>query len=137
MAYIVYDVGEDLVGFAADDAQVLTLVKPKSKAFVDTLSETAGAATGVVAFHSKANWSLRIANDRLHRMPERLLFRRDSQEPLLRLTYDTPPTPACRFNHDGTQIAWGHIDGTVSVYDLPTIDRGLSHYGMGWSVAPK
>jgi WD40 repeat protein len=41
-------------------------------------------------------------------------------------THQTP------FDPTGTRVAWGNSDGSVTVYDLPEINRRLTKVGLGW-----
>ena len=61
------------------------------------------------------------------------LFRRDDAQSLalLGLGLDSPVTRAT-FSRDGTLVAWGDADGTVSVCNIPTVQRRLAELGMGW-----
>ena len=36
------------------------------------------------------------------------------------------------FSPDGLHVAWGNPDGTVSLCDLPEIQRRLAEVRMGW-----
>ncbi len=61
------------------------------------------------------------------------LFRRDEAPrlALLGLGLDSQVTRAT-FSRDGTLVAWGDADGTVSVCSIPTVQRRLAELGMGW-----
>jgi hypothetical protein len=37
-----------------------------------------------------------------------------------------------RFSDDGNLLAVGHSNGSVSVYDLPAIQKRLASVGLGW-----
>jgi hypothetical protein len=37
-----------------------------------------------------------------------------------------------QFNLAGTHVAWGNTDGTVTVCDLPEINRRLKNVGLDW-----
>jgi len=61
------------------------------------------------------------------------LFRRGEKRPLVTLGIDSMPAegrPA--FNLDGTHVAWGNQNGTVTVCDIPEIQRRLAALGLGW-----
>jgi WD40 repeat protein/serine/threonine protein kinase len=63
-----------------------------------------------------------------------LLFRRGRTEPLITLGIDFSDfnSKFPQFNIAGTQLAWGNSDGTVTVCDLPEINRRLKEVGLGW-----
>jgi hypothetical protein len=61
------------------------------------------------------------------------LYRAGEQNPLVTLGLDVwiaegYPT----FSGDGTRLAWGNQDGTVSVCYIPEIQRRLAAIGLGW-----
>jgi hypothetical protein len=61
-----------------------------------------------------------------------LLFRRGRTEPLIALGIDSSDFRFPQFNLAGTHLAWGNADGTVTVCNLPEINRRLSEVGLGW-----
>jgi WD40 repeat protein len=61
-----------------------------------------------------------------------LLFRRGRAEPLITLGIDFSQFNFPQFNLAGTHLAWGNTDGTVTVCDLPEINRRLKDVGLGW-----
>jgi WD40 repeat protein len=60
----------------------------------------------------------------LHRMGDPL--------PLVTLGIDIECSPRSTFNLDGTRLAWGNRDGTVTVCYLAEIQRRLAAIGFGW-----
>jgi hypothetical protein len=36
------------------------------------------------------------------------------------------------FNPSGTHVAWGNVDGTVTVCDIQEVRRRLAAVGLGW-----
>jgi WD40 repeat protein len=63
-----------------------------------------------------------------------LLFRRGRTEPLITLGIDFSDFDSKfpQFNLAGTHLAWGNADGTVTVCDLPEINRRLKQVGLEW-----
>jgi WD40 repeat protein len=63
-----------------------------------------------------------------------LLFRRGRAEPLITLGIDFSDFDSKfpQFNLAGTHLAWGNTDGTVTVCDLPEINRRLKEVGLDW-----
>jgi WD40 repeat protein len=63
-----------------------------------------------------------------------LLFRRGRAEPLITLGIDFSDLNSKfpQFNLAGTHLAWGNTDGTVTVCDLPEINRRLKEVGLEW-----
>jgi hypothetical protein len=60
----------------------------------------------------------------LHRMGDPL--------PLVTLGIDIECSPRSTFNLDGTRLAWGNRDGTVTVCYLAEVQRRLAAIGFGW-----
>jgi WD40 repeat protein len=55
------------------------------------------------------------------------------ETPLLVLgLHGRPMYSAIQFNSAGTHLAWGNEDGTVSVCDIPEVQRRLAAVGLGW-----
>jgi hypothetical protein len=55
------------------------------------------------------------------------------ETPLLAIAADTALYgTAGQFSHDGHIVAWGNIDGTVSVCDLVEVQRRLAQVELGW-----
>ncbi len=59
------------------------------------------------------------------------LFRFGDMTPLVTLGIDVP-TAKAQFNAAGSHLAWGNLDGTVTVCDLRAIQRRLAQVGLGW-----
>jgi hypothetical protein len=62
------------------------------------------------------------------------LHRRGDKHPLVVLGIDTliaPPERAA-FSHDGSLLAWGNRDGTVTVCRLEDVRRRLAEVDLGW-----
>ncbi len=60
------------------------------------------------------------------------LYRRGDKSPLLHLDIRQALSGALLFSPDGRFIALGNLDGSVSVYELPEIQRRLAALGLGW-----
>ncbi|HEV2945825.1 MAG TPA: hypothetical protein VGX70_00520 [Gemmataceae bacterium] len=60
------------------------------------------------------------------------LYRRGKAEPLVTLGLESYDFRFSQFNRDGTHVAWGNRDGTVTVCDLPEINRRLREVGLNW-----
>ena len=60
------------------------------------------------------------------------LFRRDGEQLLVRLGIDTRSTSTGIFSLDGSHLAWGNQDGTVTVCYLEEIQKRLAGIGLGW-----
>jgi WD40 repeat protein len=61
------------------------------------------------------------------------LYRTQGRSPVVTFQID-PPTVSCppEFSLDGSLLAWGNADGTVSLCDLEESRRQLSRLGLGW-----
>jgi hypothetical protein len=66
------------------------------------------------------------------REPGFALVRRGDSEPLVELGIDAVPSCSPLFSRDGSRLAWGNRDGTVTVYDPQTIREQLDRVGLGW-----
>jgi serine/threonine protein kinase/WD40 repeat protein len=61
------------------------------------------------------------------------LHEQGRDEPILTIAADLPlDGTTFVFSRDGTIVAAGNIDGSVSVYDLAEIQRRLAEVGLGW-----
>jgi WD40 repeat protein len=60
------------------------------------------------------------------------LLRRGEAIPLVVLGMDTSPSCAPLFSPDGSRLAWGNSDGTLTVCDPETIRGQLDRVGLGW-----
>jgi len=61
------------------------------------------------------------------------LYRAGEPNPLVTLGIDMLSVEeSATFSGDGTRLAWGNQDGTVTVCDLPEIQRRLAALGFGW-----
>jgi hypothetical protein len=61
------------------------------------------------------------------------LFRSLEAAPLITLGIDVEPSSVVNeFSSDGRFLAWGNADGTVTVADLPEIERQITAAGAGW-----
>ena len=61
------------------------------------------------------------------------IVRRGAKDPVVLLGIDVRSSGSQhQFNVSGTRYAWGNVDGTVSVADLPAIQRRLAGLGLGW-----
>lgn len=61
------------------------------------------------------------------------LFRRPDPEPVIRFGVDTfVSSGQYQFHPNGTRLAWGNTDGSVTVADLPEIKRRLAKVGLEW-----
>jgi hypothetical protein len=60
------------------------------------------------------------------------LWERGRDRPVLALTGDGVPGFRPVFSHDGTHVAWGNSDGSVTVCDLTRIKKKLEEIGLGW-----
>ena len=45
---------------------------------------------------------------------------------------DTPPSCSPLFSRDGSRVAWGNSDGTVTVCYPEAIRGQLDRVGLGW-----
>jgi len=59
------------------------------------------------------------------------LYRRGEKNPLVKVDFDAADSGAT-FSLDGTRLAWGTQDGTVSVCYLPEAQRHMAAIGFGW-----
>jgi eukaryotic-like serine/threonine-protein kinase len=59
-------------------------------------------------------------------------FRRESHDALLGLGLDAGVTSLSSFDATGALLAWGSDDGTVSVANIPEVQRRLAQLGLGW-----
>ncbi len=59
------------------------------------------------------------------------LVRRQDGKPLFRFGIDSGVN-AGPFSADGTRLAWDHADGSVTVCDIPAVQRQLAAIGLGW-----
>jgi WD40 repeat protein len=68
--------------------------------------------------------------------PERFghtLYRRGDETPLVSLGIDTLSAEGhATFSLDGTRLAWGNQDGTVTICYLAEVQRRLASIGFGW-----
>jgi len=62
----------------------------------------------------------------------RILYRRGNKHPLVTLGIDSTTTDTWRFNFDGSRLAWGNDDGTVTVAYLDEVQKRLAAEGLGW-----
>jgi serine/threonine protein kinase/WD40 repeat protein len=60
------------------------------------------------------------------------LLRRRGEQLLVRLGIDTRSTSPGIFSLDGSRLAWGNQDGTVTVCYLEDIQKRLAGIGLGW-----
>jgi WD40 repeat protein len=60
------------------------------------------------------------------------LLRRGEKEPLVELGIDTPPSCSPLFSRDGSRLAWGNSDGTVTVGNPRVIRNELDRVGLRW-----
>jgi hypothetical protein len=61
------------------------------------------------------------------------LFPADSDAPLVTLGIDSLVTSVqSPFSMDGNRVAWGSADGSVTVCDLPEVQKRLDAIGLGW-----
>ena len=76
-------------------------------------------------------WTIGVA---MHDEPRGLwLFRRGKSDPLLGLGLGMVSTLIQpQFDATGTLLAWGTDDGTVSIADIPEIQRQLAKFGLDW-----
>jgi hypothetical protein len=60
------------------------------------------------------------------------LYRRGEKSPLVTLGIDTMCSGGSTFSSDGSCLAWGNRDGTVTVCYLTEVQRRLAAIGFGW-----
>ncbi len=102
-----------------------TLVEMPSGKLLGTLEDFASCLGPAVKYWGRTN----------HRgRPGLALFHRDDQAPLVRLGIDVQTTSEnhTQFNATGSHVAWGNVDGTVSVCDIEEVRRRLAQLGLGW-----
>ena len=62
-----------------------------------------------------------------------LIARQNQKTPLVTLGIDSRiESHVPRFSHDGSQLAWPNVDGTVSVCNLNEIQQRLADIKLGW-----
>jgi len=61
---------------------------------------------------------------------------RGEVDPLIKFRVELPTSVKARFSADGRYLAWGNPDGSVSLCDLPEVQRRLTALGLGWSEKP-
>jgi serine/threonine protein kinase/WD40 repeat protein len=61
------------------------------------------------------------------------LYRKGEKKPLVHLGMDMPESTAVfPFHPDGTRLAWGNANGSVTLADLAEIQRRLAKVGLEW-----
>jgi len=60
------------------------------------------------------------------------LWERGCDEPVANLAGDGVPSFHPQFSPDGTLVAWGNSNGSVTLCDLPRIQDRLRQIGLGW-----
>jgi hypothetical protein len=60
------------------------------------------------------------------------LARRQDGKRLLAVDIDGGGSCVGPFSADGTRWTWGHADGSVTVCDIPAVQRRLAAIGLGW-----
>ncbi len=61
------------------------------------------------------------------------LVRRGEKDPVVALGIDVPYSGTQKqFDLTGRRFAWGNVDGTVNVCDIPIVQRRLAAIGLGW-----
>jgi hypothetical protein len=64
---------------------------------------------------------------------ELALIRGRDAELLVRLAIDTSVSSVqSEFDAEGRLLVWGNVDGSVSVCDIPEVQRRLAELGLGW-----
>lgn len=114
--------GEHLV--ILDNAPTRTLLDTPSGRLVESFSY------GVVGLSPAATYRV-TSGPNLRGLS---IMRRRDKIPLVTVGIDNQASSAniFSFNRDGTRFAWGNRDGTVSVCDLPEVQRRLAQLGLGW-----
>lgn len=64
------------------------------------------------------------------------LVRRGDAPPLVVLGIDRSAAVQPAFSPDGTRLAWGNHDGTVSVCELEALRQKLASAGLQWEIGP-
>jgi len=60
------------------------------------------------------------------------LVRGDDEASLVILVGNTISSTVSMFSADGSHLAWGKVDGTVTVCDVQRVRRRLAEVGLGW-----
>jgi WD40 repeat protein len=60
------------------------------------------------------------------------LYSQLAAKPLITLAIDTQPAKWPEFDSTGNLLAWGNLDGTVTVCNLSEINQRLTKIGLGW-----
>jgi hypothetical protein len=76
-------------------------------------------------------WTDSATND-----PTIALVQGDAEEFVLTLAGNGLADTNTLFSPDGSRIAWGNIDGTVSVLDIERIRSRLAKFGLAWRSPP-
>jgi hypothetical protein len=65
-----------------------------------------------------------------------MLWERGRKDPLIGIPLDSPAHAGqpnlVQFGPDGRHVAWGNVDGTVTVCDLEEVQKRLTEIGLGW-----
>jgi len=64
--------------------------------------------------------------------PGHALIRRQDDRSLFMVAAEGEMSVSGPFSPDGKLWAWGHTDGSVTVCDLPAMQRRLAEFGLGW-----
>jgi len=64
--------------------------------------------------------------------PGMTLVRRQDARPLFAIGIEGEVAGDQAFSPDGTRWACGHADGSVTVCDIPAVQRRLADLGLGW-----
>jgi len=64
--------------------------------------------------------------------PGHTLLRTQDGRSLVMVAIDAEMSTDGSFSPDGRLWAWGHVDGSVTVCDLPAVQRRLAEVGLGW-----
>jgi serine/threonine protein kinase/WD40 repeat protein len=87
----------------------------------------------MVAFSPKADWWLNNSpGDSSEQSFGYRLHRRGEEDAVVTLGTDNLNAGGQRFTPTGTHVLWGNADGTVTVCDIPEIQRRLAAVGLGW-----
>ena len=118
------DATGDLLQFTRNDSPgQYPLIEIPSGKWIGTLNPPASALGPGAHF---------LANEHSERFGH-TLYRRGDETPLVSLGIDTLSAEGrATFSRDGTRLAWGNQDGTVTVCYLADVQRRLASIGFGW-----
>jgi hypothetical protein len=61
-----------------------------------------------------------------------VLVRGDDEALLVAFGSSSMSSLVCPFSADGSHLAWGNVDGTVTVCDIQRVRQRLAEVGLGW-----